>query len=152
MNVNGTPTSDHLAKEVLEQHKQIHFYLDRIAETLEQLDPNLADVEPMRRLAAEIEGLKERLVEHHDLEERGGLFRSILEALPEARVEISRLVRGHAQMIEVLEMAAIHARQGEPASAHALRIDLTGFVRMFRDHEHEEERLIRDAMAREGGA
>lgn len=149
--MNGTPASDHLAREVLDQHQQIHFYLDRIAETLEQLEPDLSDVEPMRRLAAELQGLKERLVEHHDLEERGGLFNSILEALPATRVEISRLIRAHARMIDVLELAAIHAQQGAPSSAHALRVDLSGFVQMFRDHENEEERLIRDAMAREGG-
>ena len=85
-----TQTFQHLTRETLEEHRQIHFYLDQIAVTLEGLKQGLSDVEPMRRLAAQIEGLKERLVEHHQAEEQGGLFQAILEVMPERRVEISR--------------------------------------------------------------
>ena len=144
-----SPTSQQLAQEALEEHQQIHFYLDQISNTLEGLRMELSDVEPMRRLAAQIEGLKERLKEHHQLEERGGLFRGILETMPEARVEISRLVRQHEKMIEILEMARIHAQCGETSEAGALRVDLEGFMQMFRDHEHAEEQLLKEAIARE---
>jgi hypothetical protein len=147
--MSGSPTSHQLARDALEEHQQIHFYLDQVSQTLRGLQPNLPDAEPMRRLAAQIEGLKERVAEHHELEERpGGLFRAILEAIPEARVEISRLVRQHEKMIEVLEMARIHAQCGEPQEAVALREDLERFMQMFRTHELEEEQLLRDALQR----
>jgi hypothetical protein len=150
--MSGSQTSQQLAQEALEEHKTIHFYLDQVCQTLDGLRLDLSDVEPMRRLAAQIEGLKERLQEHHQLEERGGLFRSILDALPEARVEISRLIKDHEKMIEILEMARIHAQCGEAAEADALRVDLERFLGMFREHEQAEEHLLERAMAREGRA
>ncbi len=142
-------TSQQLAAEALEEHRQIHFYLDQIDQTLKSMREGLSDVEPLRRLAAQIEALKERIQEHHQLEERGGLFRAILDTMPEARVEISRLIRQHERMIEILEMARIHAQCGEPAEADALRVDLQRFVEMFRAHEEAEEKLLNEAIARE---
>ena len=144
-----SPTSQQLAQEALEEHQQIHFYLDQISNTLEGLRIEPSDVEPMRRLAAQIEGLKERLKEHHQLEECGGLFRGILETMPEARVEISRLVRQHEKMIEILEMARIHAQRGETSEADGLRVDLENFLVMFRNHERDEERLLEQAISHE---
>lgn len=143
------PTAHQLAEDALEQHRQIHFYLDQLAATLGSLGRDGKDVEPMRRLAAQIEGFMERIVEHHQLEERGGLFRAILDTLPEARVEISRLVRQHERMTEILEMARIHAQRGEPSEAEGLRVDLEGFIEMFRQHERAEEKLIEEAIRRE---
>lgn len=147
--MNGSPTTHQLVKDALEQHKQIHFYLDQLSAALGTMREGLSDTEPMRRLAAQIEGLKERIVEHHHLEERGGLFRAILEALPEARVEVSRLVRQHERMTEILEMARIHAQRGEASEAMGLRVDLERFMIMFREHERAEEQLIEEAIQRE---
>lgn len=145
----NSPTSHELARDALDEHQQIHFFLDQIANTLQGLDATPGDVEPMRRLAAQIEGLKERLKEHHQLEERGGIFRVILDALPEARVEVSRLIRQHERMIEILEMARIHAQCAEASEAANLRVDLEGFMVMFREHEHAEEQLLKEAISRE---
>ena len=145
----NSPTSHELARDALDEHQQIHFFLDQIAQTLKGLDAVPGDVEPLRRLAAQIEGLKERLKEHHQLEERGGIFRVILDALPEARVEVSRLIRQHERMIEILEMARIHAQCAEASEAENLRIDLEGFMVMFREHEHAEEQLLEEAISRE---
>lgn len=136
-------------QELLEEHRQIHFYLDQIAATLETLDDELADVEPMRRLAAQLEGLKERLVEHHQAEERGGIFQAIMEAMPARRVEITRLIKQHDKMIEILEMARIHAQCGEPTEAAELRSDLEGFLAMFRRHEEHEERFLEQMLESE---
>ena len=143
------PTTHQIAQEALEEHRQIHFYLDQLTATLAGMRQGLSDVEPMRRLAAQIEGFMERIGEHHHLEERGGLFRAILDALPEARVEISRLVRQHERMKEILEMARIHAQRGEPSEAAGLRVDLERFIGMFREHERAEELLIEEAIRRE---
>jgi len=147
--MSGTPSFQEMAQDALDEHQQIHFYLDQLSQTLKGLQQGIADVEPMRRLAAQIEGMKERLSEHHELEERGGLFRGILDTLPEARVEVSRLIRQHEKMIEILEMARIHARYGEVAEAEALRVDLDRFIEMFRRHEQAEERLLGEAIRKE---
>ncbi len=61
----GSQTFQGLTREALEDHRQIHFYLDQMAQSLAGLTEGLCDVEPMRRLAAEVQGLKERLTEHH---------------------------------------------------------------------------------------
>ena len=138
-----------LSKEAVEEHRQIHFYLDQLTRSLAKLKEGLSDVEPIRRLAAEIQGLKERLGEHHENEESGGLFQGILEALPACRVEIDRLSKQHGHMIEILEMARIHAQRGDINEADALRIDLQNFLEMFRRHEQAEERLLAQAVGEE---
>lgn len=150
--MNGSETIERINRETLEQHRQIHFYLDQIGLTLEGLTPDLSDVEPLRRLAAQLQGLQERLEEHQQTEERDGLFRALAEALPDSRVEIDRLVNEHGRMIEILELARIHAQRGRPSEASALRTDLERFIKMFRRHECEEERLLREAADKEARA
>ena len=145
--MGGSQTFQDLTRETLDEHRQIHFYLDRIAQTLGRLKDGLSDVEPMRRLAAQLQGLKERLVEHQQNEESGGLFQAILEVLPACRVEIDRLTNQHAKMIEILEMARIHANRGDISEADALRVDLQEFLEMFRRHEESEERLLKQAVS-----
>ena len=147
--MSGSPTFEHITQETIEEHRQINFFLDQISVTLQALRGGVVDVEPMRRLAAQIEGLRERLAEHHQAEEHGGLFQAILELMPDCRVEIGRLTNQHEKMIEILEMARIHAQCGEPSEAEALRVDLESFLEMFRRHEQEEEQLLQLAMARE---
>ena len=58
--MSGTPTSHRLAHEALDEHQQIHFYLDQIGQTLKSMREGLSDVEPLRRLTAQIEALKEQ--------------------------------------------------------------------------------------------
>jgi hemerythrin-like domain-containing protein len=106
----------------------------------------------MRRLAAQLAGLKERLVEHHQLEEHQGLFDAILDLLPACRVEIERLANQHGRMIEILEMARLHALGGDVATAESLREDLSKFVEVFRRHERDEESLLAQAIELEGSA
>ena len=147
--MNGSQTFQGLSREALEQHRQIHFYLDRIEQSLVHLRKGLTDVEPMRRLAAEMQGLTERLQEHHQAEEAGGLFQAILESMPERRVEIDRLTNQHERILEILGMARIHAQRGDATEAAALRVDLQQFLDMFRRHEQAEERLIAQAIGEE---
>jgi len=147
--MSGSQTFEHITQEIIEEHRQINFFLDQISVTLRALEQGVSDVEPMRRLAAQIEGLRERLVEHYQAEEQGGLFQTVLELMPDCRVEIGRLSNQHEKMIEILEMARIHAQCGEPSEAEALRVDLESFLQMFRAHEQEEEQLLQIALARE---
>jgi hemerythrin-like domain-containing protein len=145
-------TFQKITEATIEEHRQIDFYLDQISVTLDGLREGDSDVEPMRRLAAQIEGLKERLAEHHQTEEEGGLFQAILELMPDCRVEISRLTNQHERIIEILELARIHALQGEPGEIGALREDLKSFLEMFREHESHEEQLFKRAVERENRA
>lgn len=147
--MSGSQTFQRITRETIEEHRQINFYLDQVLVTLKSLEGGVSDVEPMRRLAAQIEGLKERLLEHHQAEEQGGLFQAILEIMPDCRVEVSRLTNQHEKMVEILEMARIHAQCGELAEAEGLRVDLRDFLEMFRRHERDEEQLLQRAMARE---
>ena len=142
-------TLEQRTESILEEHRQIHFYLDQVEVTLNELGGSLPDSEPMRRLKAQIDGLRERLVEHHYAEERGGLFQAILEIMPEKRVEISRLINEHEKIIEVLEMARIYAQRGDADEADALRVDLRKFIEMFRCHERSEDHLLQEAINRE---
>jgi hemerythrin len=146
--MTGSKTFEGIGRESIEEHRQIHFYLDQIDRTLELLGRGGDDDEQLQRLAAQIEGLRERLIEHQAAEEQG-LFRAVLEALPECRVELERLINEHAKMIELLEMASIHAERTGPREAHSLRDDLDGFLELFRRHEREEERLLRRALAKD---
>jgi hypothetical protein len=145
-------TFQRITQETIEEHRQINFYLDQIALTLDSIQGESSDIEPMRRLAAQIDGLRERLAEHHQTEEEGGLFQAILEAMPDCRVEIRRLANQHEKIIEILQVARIHALNGEPSEAEGLREDLRNFIEMFREHEREEELLLKRAMDRENRA
>jgi hypothetical protein len=142
----GSQTFEGLTREAIEDHRQIHFFLDQIEHALEGQKEELTDVEPMSRLAAQIQGLKERLVEHHEREEHDGLFQAILDVLPARRVELDRLTNQHEKMIEILEMARIHANRGGIDEAEALREDMEQFLDMFRRHEEAEERLMTEAI------
>jgi len=150
--MSGQQTFQRITQATIEEHRQINFYLDQVTQSLAAVRGDAPSVEPMRRLAAQIEGLKERLAEHHQAEEVGGLFQALLDVLPDCRVEISRLTNQHEKIIEILEMARIHALHGQLAEADALREDLKGFLDMFRDHERNEELLLRRALEREGKA
>ena len=90
--MSGSQTFQGLTPETIEEHHQIYFYLDQVAQSLNGLRDGVSDVEPMRRLAAQLQGLRERLLEHNQIEEKGGLFHAVLEALPSRRVEVDRLL------------------------------------------------------------
>lgn len=147
--MNGSPTLRRLCRETLEEHRQIHFFLDQLKNALESLDTDSGEVEPLRRLAAQVESLRERLEEHFQSEQHDGLFQAILEVLPDARNEVHRLGKQHDRMVEVLEMARIHAQRGEPCEAGPLRTDLKSFLEMMREHEQDEESLLRRALEEE---
>lgn len=146
--MTGSPTFEGLTEDQLEQHRQIHFYLDQLAVTLEAIarEPEVDDW--LRRLGAQLSGLVERLREHQSAEE-GGLFDAILEVLPACRVEIDRLTNQHGKMIEILEMARLHVRNAVAGEADTLRTDVERYLETIRSHESEEEALLARAIARE---
>jgi len=147
--MSGSQTFQRLTLATIEEHHQIYFFLDQVAQSLNGLRDGISDVEPMRRLAAQLQGLRERLLEHNHVEEQGGMFHAVLEALPSRRVEVDRLRNQHGRMIEILEMARIHAQRGDVTEADGLRVDLEAFLQMFRQHEDDEEELFRLALQRD---
>lgn len=148
--MNDSQTFEPLTKDSLDEHRQIHFYLDQIQATLESLETAPVDAEPLRRLAAQVQSLAERLAEHNHSEERvGGWFQAILEALPDKRIEIDRLTRQHHKFVEILEMARLHADACSPERAPELREDLLEYLEVIRRHEHAEETLMRLALDKE---
>ena len=143
--MEGSSTHERLGEEALEQHRNIRFYLGRLQSWLAQLDPDSGEVNPLRDLVAQIESFKERLAEHHHSEE-SGLFQTIVDELPETEAEILRLTDEHERMMEILEMARIHAQNDRASDLAALRDDLEQFLGTIREHERAEEALIRRAI------
>lgn len=150
--MTGSPTFQHLSRETLDEHKQIHFFLDQLKSALDGLDPDSSDVEPLRRLAAQIESAREHLKEHFDREEKGGVYQAILENMPDANAAIHRFTAEHHRMIEILEMARIHAERGEAVEVGPLKTDLENFLDMMREHEHAEEALLARAIEEENNS
>jgi len=146
--MNMPQTDAVISSESLEQHEHIHFFLDRCAETVAELGAENVDTDLLRRLAAVIASLKEHLAEHIKIEE-SILFQAIVDRLPDVEDEILALSDQHPRILEILEMARIHAQNGEPQGAAALKADLEGYLGMIRDHEKAEGDLFRRALKQE---
>ncbi len=144
--MNETPTFQRLTIEALEEHRQIHFYMDQLVRTLQDLADPSEDVEPMRRLGAELGSLIDRLTEHFQTEEKGGIYQGALEVLPDRRSDLRRLSDQHTRMLEILEMARIHAQRAAASDAGALKSDLEGFLETLRKHESVEEEILTEAL------
>jgi len=147
--MTGQPTFQQLSRRTIDDHQQIDFFLSQLVTTLDSLDEGSPDVEPLRRLAAQIDSLRERLEEHFNHEEHEGLFQAILDILPDAGPTIHRLASQHDRMVEVLQMARIHAERGEPCEIGELRADLKVFLDTMKDHERTEEALLDRAVREE---
>jgi hypothetical protein len=143
------PTFQRLTRRTVEEHQQIDFFLSQLITTLDALDEDSDEIEPLRRLAAQIDSLRERLEEHFEGEQHDGLFQAILDILPDAHPAIFRLSAQHDRMIEILQMARIHAERGEPCEIAALRVDLKTFLATMRGHERTEEALLERAIEEE---
>ena len=116
---------------------------------MQGLEPAGPGPDVLRRIAAEIDGLRERLDEHFAVEEEGGLFRALADLLPEARSEVQALAGEHGRVLELLEMARIRAEYGPASEGHILRAELETFLAAIGDHERREEGLLQRALERE---
>lgn len=146
--MTGSQTFPTLTRRIVEEHHLIHFYLDQLEKAVEALGPQV-EVETLRRLAAQIEGLRERLQEHFASEDDGGMFRAVVDLLPESRADVDRLSRDHQSVLENLEMSRVRAQYGRPSEAPVLRESLKAFLSLLRDHERREEALFTRALERE---
>ncbi|MBD3866950.1 MAG: hemerythrin domain-containing protein [Acidobacteria bacterium] len=146
--MNTPPADTAISRQSLEEHEQIHFFLDRLEEALAELDPESGAGEALERLVAVIAGFKEQIVEHNRVEEEV-LFQAIVDRVPEAEDEILALSEEHRKVLEILEMARIHARNSDSEEVGFLRDDLTDYLGMIREHESREAELLRQALSRE---
>jgi hypothetical protein len=135
-----------LSEDALEEHGLIHFHLDQLERALADLDPASAAAETMRTVAVRIDSFKERLDEHFGTEEDGGLLQGILDALPQTESDVRRIRTQHARLGEALERARAIARRGNPAEAPALKDELDRFLTTMREHEREEDALVKRAL------
>ena len=145
--MSGPPTYDPVTAGSLERHRQIHFFLERLERAVEALDDTGADPEPLERLPAMLDSLRERFEEHNRDEEQGGLLQSIVDLLPETEEEILALSGQHDDMT-----VAIHEARGRAAEARTddiprLRDDVRELLRRLREHERTEDTLVERAIA-----
>lgn len=145
----NTPSADAaISRKSLEEHEQIHFFLDRLEAALGDLDPACGNADALQRLVAVIAGLQEQIAEHHQAEE-AVLFQAIVDRVPEAEDEVLALSEEHRKIMEILEMARIHARNSDTADVAHLQEDLTDYLGMIREHESREKELLQQAISRE---
>jgi hypothetical protein len=144
--MSGSQIFSKLSERSLEEHGLIHFHLDQLERALSDLDPARAQVETLRTVAVRIDSFKERLDEHFGTEEGGGLLQGILDALPQTESDIRRIRAQHARLAEALESARAIARRGNPADATVLKEELDRFLAMMREHEREEDALVKRAL------
>ena len=144
--MTGSQMFTKLSEKALEEHGLIHFHLDQLERALSDLDPGSALPETLRTVAVRIDSFKERLDEHFGTEEDGELLQGILDALPQTDSDVRRIRTQHARLGEALERARAIARRGDPAEAPALKEELDRFLAMMREHEREEDALVKRAL------
>ena len=144
--MSGPQTFSKLSEQALDEHGLIHFHLDQLERALRDLDSERAEPEAMRTVAVRIDSFKERLDEHFGTEEDGGLLQGILDALPQAESDVRRIRTQHARLSEALEAARTIARRCDPSEIAALKTELDRLLAMMREHEREEDALVKRAL------
>jgi hypothetical protein len=144
--MSGSQIFSKLSERALDEHGLIHFHLDQLERALSDLDPATASDETLRTVAVRIDSFKERLDEHFGTEENGGLLQGIQDALPQTESDVRRIRTQHARLGEALDKARSIARGGDPAEASALKQELGRFLAMMREHEREEDALVKLAL------
>jgi hypothetical protein len=144
--MTGPQTFSKLSSESLDEHGLIHFHLDQLERALLQLAANPADPEMTRTIAVRIDSFKERLEEHFATEEDGGLLQGVQDALPQAESDVKRIRAQHGRMAEALERVRVIARRGLASEASLLSGELHRLIAMIREHEQEEDLLVKRAL------
>lgn len=144
--MTGSQIFSKLSEQTLDEHGLIHFHLDQLERALAELDPATASPEGLLTVAVRIDSFKERLDEHFGNEENGGLLQGIQDALPQTESDVRRIRAQHTRLGEALEKSRAIARRGDPAEASALKLELGRFLAMMREHEREEDALVKLAL------
>jgi len=138
-------TSECLDREALDQHRLIHFFLERLERSVESLDGEGGE-ERLRRLPAELDSFRHHLEEHNRAEVDGGLLQSALDALPDDEDEILHLSDQNDRLVDAVGIALLRSRESSIADVGELRAELLELVRRVRDHERCDEHLLERAL------
>ncbi len=149
--MSGPPTFDRVNAGSLERHRQIHFFLERLERAVEALDDTGTDSEPLQRLPAMLDSLRERLEEHNHDEEEGGLLQAVVDALPEVEEEVLALSEQHDDLLLAVHELRRRSAAAETADVPTLRADIQELLRRLREHERAEDALVERAVAVAGG-
>ena len=144
--MNGPPTFERVTAGSLERHRQIHFFLERLDRAVEALDDTGADAEPLRRLPAMLDSLRERFEEHNQDEEEGGLLQCIVDALPEVEEDVLALSDQHDDLTLAIHELRRRAAEARTADIPTLRADIQELLRRLREHERAEDALVERAI------
>jgi hypothetical protein len=124
-----------------------HDRLGALFAALSELVGSIAlDPESRARALHLLDDLESQLPAHFAYEEAGGYLSEELAAAPRLRHRAGRLQREHRELSLRLSHFARHARAGEATDWKGLAEELRDFIDAVRQHELEENRLIRSAL------
>lgn len=144
--MSGSPTFPKLTEQSLDEHEVIQFHLDQLERGIREFEPANATAETMRELAVRIDSFKDRLEEHFRLEEDGGMLQSVTDALPQAESDIRRIRAEHSRIAAALDEVRRSARSADLPEPVALKTELERILSTIREHEREEDALVRRAL------
>lgn len=147
--MSGPQTYQELSQAVLDEHRHIHFFLDRLQQAVDDLGDGSGDAEPLRRLPAVLASFLEHLVDHNRVEVDDGLLQSVLDVLPDAEDEILRRTEEHDWMVRAVSDARLRAVAAGVEDLPALREAIGDLVATVREHEQAEDALLERALAQE---
>lgn len=150
--MSGPQTYQELSQAALDEHRHIHFFLDRLQQAVDDLDDASEDSEPLHRLPAVLASFLEHLHDHNRMEVDEGLLQSVLDVLPDAEDEILRLTEQHDWMVRATSDARLRAVAAGPDDLDALRSAIGDLVATCREHEQAEDALLERALAQESSS
>ena len=134
----------------LEKIRAEHFALGQrmrqLEESFQQRQPEASGAAGARPVLELLEEFDRVLREHFTSEERGGYFSEILAVAPRLSLRVARLKERHVEYRErsklLLDLATKAASESDWMEVQAR---LAAFLRALREHEREENELVREA-------
>lgn len=126
------------AQKVLEEHKVLHGYLDKMEAALSALPPPGETSSWLGGLASLLQDLLPLLKAHFALEEDGGFFEEIEEAWPHTARACARLREEHGTLLERFERLRAETEAG-PSGEEALQALVAHARSLLKDLAHHEE-------------
>ena len=140
-----------LNQTVLTDHAQIFSALVQASRAVDSLTPTDPDPHRLDQVLTQLEALDEDIRRHFASEEARGLSARLMETLPDASNEISRLSSEHAEMVALLGRIRGRVRQCSPLAVQELADDLALLLELLYAHEASEDRLLAAAVETEAG-
>lgn len=106
----------------------------------------------LNEFQAECAALRENVATHFSAEENGSFSKKAKAAGPELSGQVTFLLRQHAELLQLFDVALNELRSGEKSTKTwgAATLEFEKFVREFQRHEEEEDQFL-SAYERETG-